>query len=283
MITGMPRIAIVVRDFSKAVNTFRDRYGMPVIDLSESSVESLGAKLAMCVPNGGSNIEIMSPADPLAPLSQSLQRCIDSRGEGFFALMLEAPDPDAEAEDLLDRGLNVLPLMAGAAGRDVHPNSTHGVLVRVYPVNSFQGQDYVTSNSSQTPALSGIQRVIIAVHDLDHAVEVYGNMFAMDISDPVEDATRGIRSAICTPATGGLIELVSVMDAKQPFAKSIDDFLRDNREGMYAIALQSVDVQASAKVLAEQGLKVSASADSPDILEVDRSSNFGALVRIEAG
>jgi hypothetical protein len=251
---------------------------MPVIDLSESSVESLGAKLAMCVPNGGSNIEIMSPADPLAPLSQSLQRCIDSRGEGFFALMLEAPDPDAEAEDLLDR-----PLMAGAAGRDVHPNSTHGVLVRVYPVNSFQGQDYVTSNSSQTPALSGIQRVIIAVHDLDHAVEVYGNMFAMDISDPVEDATRGIRSAICTPATGGLIELVSVMDAKQPFAKSIDDFLRDNREGMYAIALQSVDVQASAKVLAEQGLKVSASADSPDILEVDRSSNFGALVRIEAG
>jgi len=56
MITGMPRIAIVVRDFAETVITFRDKFGMPVIDLSEGSVESLGAKLAMCVPDGGSNI-----------------------------------------------------------------------------------------------------------------------------------------------------------------------------------------------------------------------------------
>ena len=31
----------------------------------------------------------------------------------------------AEAEMLIDRGLNVLALMAGAGGRDVHPRSTH--------------------------------------------------------------------------------------------------------------------------------------------------------------
>ena len=80
MITGMPRIAIAVNDFSKTVATFREQLGMPVVDISETTVQSLGAKLAMCVPEGGSNIELMSPADPEAPLSQSLQRFLDHRG-----------------------------------------------------------------------------------------------------------------------------------------------------------------------------------------------------------
>ena len=282
MITGMPRIAIAVRDFSTTLTTFRDKLGMPVVDMSEGSVESLGAKLAMCVPDGGSNIELMSPANPEAPLSQSLQRFLDRRGEGLFALMLEAPDPDAEAEGLLSRGLNVLPLMAGAGGRDVHPNSTHGVLIRVYPVSSFRGQDPGDSDDADSPGLSGIARVIIAVHDLDHAVTVYGNKFAMDIAEPSVDAERGVRAAICSPPSGGAIELVSVDDQNQPFAKSIAGFLDSNREGMYALVLQSQDLQHAADVLAARGLEVSTSADSPEVLEVERSATFGTLLRIEA-
>ena len=80
MITAMPRIAIASHDFQGMVETFRDRFGLPVIDISETTVSSLGAKLAMCVPAGGSNIELMSPADPAAPLSQSLSRFLDRLG-----------------------------------------------------------------------------------------------------------------------------------------------------------------------------------------------------------
>jgi len=282
MITGMPRIAIAVQDFSAIISLFRDKLGMPVLDISESSVGSLGASLAMCVPEGGSNIELMSPADPAAPLSQSLQRFLDRRGDGLFALMLEAPNPDAEAEDLIGRGLNVLPLMAGAGGRDVHPNSTHGVLIRVYPVNSFQGEDSGSSDAADSPGLSGIKRVIIAVYDLDHAVTVYGDMFAMDIGEPSVDANRGVRSAICKPPSGGVIELVSVEDPQQPFAKSIAEFLDTNREGMYALVLQSHDLQMTAQALAARGLETSAATDSAEVLEVDRTSAFGALLRIES-
>ncbi len=282
MITAMPRIAIAVRDFSATVTTFRDKLGMPVLDMSESSVQSLGARLAMCVPKGGSNIELMSPADPAAPLSQSLQRFLDRRGEGLFALMLEAPDPNAEAEDLSGRGLNVLPLMAGAGGRDIHPNSTHGVLIRVYPVDSFQGQrDPGDAAESDSPGLSGIERVIIAVHDLDHAVNVYGEKLAMTIDKPSVDAKRGVRSAICNPPAGGAIELVSVDDQSRPFAKTIEQFLDSSREGMFALVLQSRDLQASAKALAARGLQVGVSADSPEVLELERTSTFGARVRIE--
>lgn len=282
MITGMPRIAIAVQDFSAIVALFRDKLGMPVLDISASSVESLGASLAMCVPEGGSNIELMSPSDPATPLSQSLQRFLDRRGEGLFALMLEAPDPNAEAVELSGRGLNVLPLMDGAGGRDVHPNSTHGVLIRVYPVNSFQGEDPGSVDTSDSTGLSGIVRVIIAVHDLDHAVTVYGDKFAMDISETSVDTQRGVRSAICKPPSGGVIELVSVEDSKQPFGKSITEFLDGNREGMYALVLQSHDLKASAKSLAARGLKTRAAADSPEVLEVDPTATFGALIRIES-
>ncbi len=277
MITGMPRIAVAMHDFTTAVSTFRDKLGIPVIDLSDSSVDKLGARLAMCVPRGGSNIELMSPADPSAPLSQSLQRFLESRGEGLFALMLEAPDPDAEAEDLSERGLNVLPSMAGASGRDVHPNSTHGVLIRVYPVNSFKGQP-----DDSDSGLSGIARVIIAVHDLDHAVKVYGTWFAMAVSEPSLDAERGVRFAQCNPPTGGVIELVSAEDRNQPFAKSIADFLEGDREGMYALVLQSQNLEASVANLTAHGLEVRRAKDSPEAFEVQRTSTFGARIRIES-
>ncbi len=283
MITGMPRIAIAVHDFAAAVASFREKLGMPVVDVSESSVKDLGARLAICVPKGGSNIEIMSPADPSAALSQSLQRFLDRRGEGLFALMLEAPDPEKEAEVLLDRGLNVLPLMQGAGGRDVHPNSTHGVLIRVYPVDSFADCEGTgPANAKDNPELSGIARVIIAVDDLDRAVDVYGTGFAMDIGRPSLDAERGVQTAICTPATGGAIELVSVQDPERPFARSVREFLDKDREGMFAGVLQSRDLQASRHALLARGVEVAPSDESPDVLEIDRGATFGMRVRIEA-
>jgi catechol 2,3-dioxygenase-like lactoylglutathione lyase family enzyme len=278
MITAMPRIAIAVHDFEKTVDTFRNKLGMPVQDISESSIKNLGAKLAMCL-GEGSNIELMSPADPAAPLSLSLQRFLDRRGEGLFALMLEAPDPNAEAELLLDRGLNVLPLMAGAGGRDVHPNSTHGVLVRVYPVDSYKSEDPVHADPSD---LSGITRVIIAVKDLEHAAKVYGQMFALETTETTVDPERGVGSVICTPPSGGLIELVSVEDATRPFAKSIAGFLESHQEGMYALVLKSHNLPELADKLTRQGLVVRTSADSPDCLELGRAELFGALLRIEA-
>ena len=41
MFTAMPRIAIAVSDFADIVATFREVFGMPVLDISDSSVESL--------------------------------------------------------------------------------------------------------------------------------------------------------------------------------------------------------------------------------------------------
>ena len=88
--------------------------------------------------------------------------------------------------------------------------------------------------------------------------------------------------AICTPPSGGVIELVAVEDLQQPFANSIAEFLKTNREGMYALVLHSDDLKATAKALTARGLEFSKASDSADVLEIDRRSAFGALLRIES-
>lgn len=273
MITGMPRIAIAVRDMDAAIATFRDGFAMPVSEVA-GAVESLGVRIAMCAPGDGSNVELMSPADPDAPLNASLQQFIDRRGEGLFALMLEAPDPDAEADDLLARGLGVLPLMPGAGGRDVHPRSTHGVLIRVYPTPSADGAPRAAE------LVTGITRVTIAVHDFDHAVAVYRDQFAMALEELPPDGPRGVRAARCRPGSGGVIELVSPLDEARPFASRIRDFLVQ-REGMFEIVLQSDDLTALEARLRDRGVAVGACPDAPDALEVGPGSAFGATIRLE--
>jgi catechol 2,3-dioxygenase-like lactoylglutathione lyase family enzyme len=280
MITAMPRIAIATSDFDGIRTIFRNGFGLPLVDLSASSVDSLGAKLAMCVPEGGSNIELMSPADPTAPLSQSLARFLDRRGEGLFALMLEAPDPNAEAEALSGRGLHVLPLMAGAGGRDIHPRSTHGVLIRVYPDGSFQAPPgQIDREAAADLGLSGIARVIIAVGDLDRARDVYGHGLGLPVDAAAVDRQRGVAAAICRPPAGGIIELVSVTDASRPFAAAVAAQLASRGEGMFALVLEAADPGAVGAQLRARGVSTTAAPGDDGAVLCD--AVFGARILIE--
>jgi catechol 2,3-dioxygenase-like lactoylglutathione lyase family enzyme len=204
-------------------------------------------------------------------LGRSLQGFLDRRGEGLFALMLEAADPDAEAVELAARGLDVLPLMPGAAGRDIHPRSTHGVLVRVYPTNSFTER---SDDPIGQPEIAGIARVIIAVHDAEEAARPYTEGFALDSTPPEVDTDRGVVSVVCRPPTGGVIELVSPHDASRPFAGRIQQFLDEGQEGMFALVLQTENPEAAAGALAAAGVSV----DRADGVE---ASVFGTRLMIE--
>lgn len=270
MITAMPRIAIAVRDFPAAVSTFREVFGMPVLDFSDRTVPELGAHVGMCVPEGGSNVELMAPANPDLPLSQALGRTLERRGEGLYALMLEAPDPDAEAESVAARGIEVMPLMAGAAGRDIHPRSTHGVLIRIYPDNSVPPPD---ERHSADPHLSGIASVIVATADAAAAADAFGRGVGLDVGPVERDEERGVLRAVCTPPRGGVIELVSVVDPSKAFAQEIDAFRRERKDGMYALVLRAEDPKAAVATLIERG----ASAGRSD-LEV---SVFGTRIVVE--
>jgi len=207
----------------------------------------------------------------VAPLSQALQKTLDQRGEGPYALMLEAPDPDAEAEELARRGLDVLPLMAGAGGRDVHPRSTHGVLIRVYPDDSVRRPDGLRSGE---PRLSGIARVVVATADASLAADAYGRGLGLAVGPVVEDEERGVRSAVARPPKGGVIELVSAADTTKPFAQEIEAFVKERHEGMFALVLGADDPAAAASLLQGRGVPM----DGADGRE---ATVFGARFVIE--
>lgn len=262
MITALPRIAIATNDYESAVATFRDTLGMPVVDFSDRTVPSLGAHVGMCAPAVGSNVELMAPADPDAPLSRALQKFLDRRGDGIYALMLEAPDPDIEAEELVARGLDVLPLMPGASGRDVHPRSTHGVLIRVYPNDSAPTGG---PHPSQAPGLSGIVRAVLATTDALGAAAAYGDGFGLDREPVRADTDRGVNVVECRAPKGGVIELVSVLDGDRPFARAIAHHLDTRGEGLWGLVLQANDPVAAAELLAGQGVAVTDGVCGPEL------------------
>jgi len=278
MINAMPRIAIAVHDFDAAATTFRETFGMPVLDMSDMTVPSLGAHVGMCVPPGGSNIELMAPATPGAPLSESLQKFLDRRGEGLYALMLEAADPDAEADDVATRGLDVLPLMEGASGRDLHPRSTSGVLIRIYPDNSVGDQG---PHDERAPYFSGIMKVIVATSDAQKAASIYGEGLGLDVDKLTDDPDRGVTVATVRPPKGGTIELVSAIDTTRDVARRIDEFVTTRGPGMYRLVVASADVAAAVSTLRERGVELDESGSDgvealvygTRILIDERSSN----------
>jgi catechol 2,3-dioxygenase-like lactoylglutathione lyase family enzyme len=284
MITGMPRIAVAVRDMDRAMVTFRDVLGMPVYEFDWVR-RSLGIRMSLCVPAGGSHIELMSPEDPARSHSGSLIRFLERRGEGLFALMLYAPDPNAEAVSLATRGLEAMPLMQDAGGRDFHPKNTHGVLIRIYPsamaADLEQELDHGLGRARESRAhLTGIARVILAVRDLDDAVSVYRDRFGIATHVLGADPARGLRVALCTPASGGTIELRSPVDDRESNARELEAFLRDRGEGMYALVLESSAPEATASVLRAKGIPLRRSA--ADQWEIDPAAVHGVRLRIEA-
>jgi hypothetical protein len=270
MITALPRIAIAMNDFDGAISTFRDVFGLPVADFSERTVPTLGAHVAMCTPDGGSYIELMSPSDPDKPLSQALQKFLRRRGDGLYALMLEAPDPDVEAVALSERGVEVLPLMAAAGGRDVHPRSTHGVLIRVYPNNSVT----TAPQSSQPPGLSGIMKVIVAAADASIAAHAYESGLGLEVTPAVHDEERSVMSVTCKAPKGGVIELVSPVSTDNAFAQDIDRCVKEDHGGMYALVLHASDPEAALAVLSDRGIATGATP-TPHVLA------YGTRIMIE--
>jgi hypothetical protein len=165
--------------------------------------------------------------------------------------MLEAPDPDVEAVALAGRGLDVLPLMKGAAGRDIHPRSTHGVLIRVYPDNSVRTPEGLTNGE---PGLSGIAKVIVATADASLAADTYGRGLGLDTAPAVADEERGVLCAVARPPKGGVVELVSALDTRKPFARDIERSVKEGHGGIYALVLQAGDPAAAATLLGARGV-----------------------------
>ena len=69
--------------------------------------------------------------------------------------------------------------------------------------------------------------MIVATADASLAANVYGQGFGLDVGPAVHDEERGVLCAQCRPPKGGVIELVSAVDRRQPFARDIERFVKE--------------------------------------------------------
>jgi len=129
-------------------------------------------------------------------------------------------------------------LMRGAGGRDIHPSSTHGVLIRVYPDGSVAQPE---NTVAQAPNYSGIQKVIVATRDAGLAYNVYSQGLGLPADPPQADLDRGVVSSIVRPPQGGIIELASPIDTSKAAGAEIGEFLNSNGEGICCLVLSADD------------------------------------------
>ena len=280
MITEMPRIAIAVRDMDQAIDRFRNALGLGVVELP-GVIDSLGIRIAMCSGTTVSHIELMAPEQHDRPQSQSLNRFMDRRGEGLFAMMFYAPDPDEEASAIGERGLPALPLLPEAGGRDFHPKGTGGVLIRIYPtaIDAMieEPLDKELGSLDQRPSgcgLSGIRAVQIVVPDLEAALAIYRDQFGLPAEVRPPNAEGQL--AVCTPPSGSRLELLTPSD---PHSKT-GRFLQEQGSGLFAIVHESEDAEASARSIQAAGIDVEQAAE--DLWDIDPSTTFGAQLRIRS-
>ena len=77
-----------------------------------------------------------------------------------------------------------------------------------------------------------------------------------------------------------MIELVSAENEQRPLANSIGDFLQSRGEGMYALVLQTENLQQTADVMSERGLNPAMA--TPNTIELAPTDTFGARLIIES-
>lgn len=97
----------------------------------------------------------------------------------------------------------------------------------------------------------GVDHVVVAVKDLDAAVDRYETIFGQAVSERREAPAAGMKMAFFRfPAS--FVELVSNIDGTGPIAKR----LAERGEGVHLIAMKVDDVDKAVAELREKGVRL---------------------------
>jgi len=128
MIEKIHHIGIAVHSLDEALKFYRDTLGLPVH--ASATVEDQGVKAALLT-IGQSEIELLEPLSPEAPVGRFLER----KGEGLHHICFQTPDVAAELEGLKAKGVELIDQQPrrGLAGMIcfLHPKASRGALVEL--------------------------------------------------------------------------------------------------------------------------------------------------------
>ena len=133
-VSRIDHLAIVVDDIETALKFWRDGLGLEVSHVED--MPDQGAVVTFLT-IGDQNVELVEPTDD----ESGMARFLEKRGPGMHHVALEVEDIEDSLEHLEAAGIRLIhdEPVVGAGGRRIafiHPESTHGVLVELYEMQS---------------------------------------------------------------------------------------------------------------------------------------------------
>ena len=129
MLKKIHHIAVAVDNLDEAAKFYQDGLGL---DLTGIEVVSAQKTKVGFFRIGGSNIELVQPAEPDSPLHKFLK----TKGQGMHHVCFEVDDIEAEIKLLLEKGATMIdheprPGAHNSRVAFIHPKSTSGVLIEL--------------------------------------------------------------------------------------------------------------------------------------------------------
>ena len=129
MLKKIHHIAVAVDNLDEAAKFYHDGLGL---DLTGTEVVSAQKAKVGFFKIGGSNIELVQPAEPDSPLDKFLK----TKGQGMHHLCFEVDDIEAEIKNLLENGATMIDQKPRPGAHNsrvafIHPKSTSGVLIEL--------------------------------------------------------------------------------------------------------------------------------------------------------
>ena len=126
---GVHHVCMAVEDLDDAVATYERLFGAEVEIRDRIDAQGVDAVYLRV---GDGRLELVSPLDDQTPVGRFLAK----RGPGVHHVAFEVDDVHAAADELVERGANVIDRepRAGLGGHEVvfvHPESLDGVLAEV--------------------------------------------------------------------------------------------------------------------------------------------------------
>lgn len=100
---------------------------------------------------------------------------------------------------------------------------------------------------SLAECVSGIHAIMIAVEDIDAAIDRFSQLASANVTGPDEVSGHGFLRAFVRFSDGAMVQLMQPLDSP-PLSK----FLDKRGEGLYGIALSVDDLDATAEMIADK-------------------------------
>jgi catechol 2,3-dioxygenase-like lactoylglutathione lyase family enzyme len=297
-IEGIDRVVIGVKDLDRGMEFFSKLLEVDFIEVTGPLAEAGGVRFAV---NLEQHIELISPVYPLKdanpPNPKKLAKLLDAQGDGaLFALAFKVKDAAEAAADLERKGISVLTTLEAEGVEPftkskftevfVKEEDMFGVGMGFCEYEPMKKPMESTSTVQGKGRIEGVERVLLAVKDMDKAIALFSKLFDVDF---VEITTGPIKeSALARVAIrfDKQVELISpiypLKEVNPPDPITMAKRIEEQGEGaLYALVLKvEDDAYAAIPATEMKGIRVAAKLEL-DTCDPYPISNYKEVVLSE--